>query len=145
MKNIVVRSLLYYLRGLTVASLLGFFYAGLLYPIAFFSIPSAMREAHLAHGILDSALTLVELFLLLPEIIITGVAALFQIHLGYTSILVAANNFPDGFNFVTCQLLLFIVTLFSYCLSQVLANPTAIASGSKAVVMLPPSQKKKYR
>lgn len=106
----------YYFIALSFASISGCIYAAVSYPLLLWLAPSQSQE--LAHTAIETSMSLVELVLLLPEIIVTGLGELLHFHLGYFSMLHLAVDLSDGANFLTCELLLLAIGVVSFYLFE---------------------------
>ncbi|MGB5634577.1 MAG: hypothetical protein WBM44_03105 [Waterburya sp.] len=124
MKRLAVLSS-YYFAAICFWSIISFLYVAIFYPIESLFLPVDLSVVETSHGVIESSASAMELILLLPEIIVTGVAQIFGVHLGFSSLLHSAVDFGDSLNFLTCEVLILLIGLASLYLWQFLLRYSA--------------------
>lgn len=119
MKRLAVLSS-YYFAAICFWSIISFIYVAIFYPIEALFLPLDLSLVEASHGVIESSASAMELILLLPEIIVTGLAQMFEVHLGFYSMLHSAVDFADSLNFLTCEVLILMIGLSSLYLWQTL-------------------------
>ena len=106
--------LFYYFSGLLIVCLIGFLYSLVLYPLEVMFVPADLSLQFVPHGIIESSISLVETYLLLPEIIVFFIASIFGFDFSVSQQIITLNPWIENISFIHCQLLLAFLAAGSY-------------------------------